>query len=85
MRVDAAFTAPATVTPYYDPMIAKLSVFSKDRPAAIAHMTALLEGTTISPLITNKDFLVEVMNAGDYQQNQVDTTWLERFAKSLSA
>ena len=27
LRVDAAFEAPATVTPYYDPMIAKLSVW----------------------------------------------------------
>jgi acetyl-CoA carboxylase biotin carboxylase subunit len=84
MRVDAAFEAPATVTPYYDPMIAKLSVYAQDRTTAISRMKALLEGTTIRPLTTNKDFLLQVMNAGDYEQNQVDTTWLERFAKSLS-
>ena len=85
IRVDAAFEAPATVTPYYDPMIAKLSVHAHDRASAIERMKALLEATTIRPLTTNKDFLIEVMNAGDYQQNQVDTTWLERFAKTLNS
>ena len=73
------------MTPYYDPMIAKLSVHAHDRASAIERMKALLEATTIRPLTTNKDFLIEVMNAGDYQQNQVDTTWLERFAKTLNS
>jgi 3-methylcrotonyl-CoA carboxylase alpha subunit len=85
IRVDAAFTAPCTVTPYYDPMIAKLSVFSDNRASAIERMTALLSNTHIAPLTTNRDFLIEVMKASDYEQNQVDTTWLERFAKSLHA
>jgi acetyl/propionyl-CoA carboxylase alpha subunit len=85
IRVDAAFTAPCTVTPYYDPMIAKLSVFSDNRASAIERMTALLSSTHIAPLTTNRDFLIEVMKASDYEQNQVDTTWLERFAKSLHA
>ena len=85
IRVDAAFTAPSTVTPYYDPMIAKMSVFADNRASAIARMTALLSSTHIAPLTTNRDFLLEVMKASDYEQNQVDTTWLERFAKSLHA
>ena len=85
IRVDAAFTAPSTVTPYYDPMIAKLSVFADNRKSAIERMTTLLSNTHIAPLTTNRDFLLEVMKASDYEQNNVDTTWLERFAKSLHA
>ena len=82
-RVDPGFAAPSTVTPYYDPMVAKLSAFGSDRNDAINKMTALLQSVEINPLVTNLSFLVTIMNAGDYIENQVDTTWLERFAKTL--
>lgn len=82
-RVDPGFKAPSTVTPYYDPMVAKMSAVGRDRASAIETMRSLLKAVEISPLVTNQSFLIEVMKTGDYQQNQVDTTWLERFAKTL--
>ena len=71
------------VTPFYDPMVAKISVYGNDRGDAIQAMKSFLEELVISPLTTNRDFLIEVMSASDYYENQVDTTWLERFAKAL--
>ena len=82
-RVDPGFTAPSTVTPYYDPMVAKISARGSDRHEAIDTMTNLLKSVEISPLVTNCSFLLAVMKSGDYIENQVDTTWLERFAKTL--
>ena len=81
--MDPGFKAPSTVTPYYDPMVAKMSAAGRDRASAIETMRSLLKAVEISPLVTNQSFLIEVMKTGDYQQNQVDTTWLERFAKTL--
>ena len=83
-RVDPGFNAPSTVTPYYDPMVAKLSAHGANRTVAIQEMTKLLDGVEIRPLVTNRSFLLAVMKASDYVENQVDTTWLERFAKTLS-
>src|SRR5690606_3010686 len=43
IRVDSGYEAGQVVTPYYDPLLAKLIVFAEDRPAAIRRALAAVE------------------------------------------
>ena len=81
VRVDAGVEAPCEVTPYYDPMLAKLVVAGADRPEAIARTRAALGAFVVEPLTTNLAFLATVMEHDDFQAGRYDTGWLERLAK----
>lgn len=84
VRVDSGYHAPTEVTPFYDPMVAKLSASDINREAAITRMSAFLETVNISPLVTNLDLLKKVLEHDDFKGHQVDTQWLEKFAKTLT-
>ena len=81
VRVDAGVEAPCEVTPYYDPMLAKLVVAGADRPEAIARTRAALGAFVVEPLTTNLAFLATVMEHDDFQAGRYDTGWLGRRAK----
>ena len=65
-------------------MVAKLSASDVNREAAITRMSAFLETVNISPLVTNLDLLKKVLEHDDFKGHQVDTQWLEKFAKTLT-
>jgi acetyl-CoA carboxylase, biotin carboxylase subunit len=75
VRVDAGVYAGAEVPIYYDPMIAKLATWGRNRHEAIARMRRALDEFTISgELTTNLDFHRWLMNhplfiAGDFDTN----------------
>jgi acetyl-CoA carboxylase biotin carboxylase subunit len=75
VRVDAGVYAGAEVPIYYDPMIAKLATWGRNRHEAIARMRRALDEFTISgELTTNLDFHRWLMNhplfiAGDFYTN----------------
>ncbi len=48
-RVDSAFTGPGEVSLFYDPMIAKISVWGRDRAEAIGRLRVALDETAILP------------------------------------
>jgi acetyl-CoA carboxylase biotin carboxylase subunit len=75
VRVDAGVYAGAEVPIFYDPMIAKLATWGRNRDEAIARMRRALDEFTISgELTTNLDFHRWLMNhplfiAGDFDTN----------------
>jgi acetyl/propionyl-CoA carboxylase alpha subunit len=75
VRVDAGVYAGAEVSVFYDPMIAKLATWGRDRAEAIARMQrALSEFKITGELSTNLDFHQWLMrhprfNAGDFDTN----------------
>lgn len=50
VRSDSAFTEPGEVSVYYDPMIAKISVWARTRPEALDRMRAALDEARVQPL-----------------------------------
>ena len=69
-RADTGVEEGDTVTPYYDPMIAKLIVHRDSRDAARRGLIAALEDVLVAPLRTNQGFLArcladEAFAAGD--------------------
>ena len=57
VRVETGVRAGDAISPYYDPMIAKLVVHGPDRAAALAALAAALAGTEIAGSTTNTAFL----------------------------
>ena len=63
VRVDAGVREGDTISPYYDPMIAKLIVWGADRAQALARLDAALAQTHIVGLHTNVAFLRRVVRS----------------------
>jgi acetyl-CoA carboxylase biotin carboxylase subunit/3-methylcrotonyl-CoA carboxylase alpha subunit len=89
LRIETGVVEGAEVTPYYDPMIAKIVAHGDDRPKAIARLVAALEGTEIQlvgpagPAATNADFLRRILLSPELGRGEYDTSFAEKLAKSL--
>ncbi len=57
VRWDSAVEPGSAITPYYDPLVAKLVVARPDRQAALDAMSEALEGLVLGPVPTNAGFL----------------------------
>lgn len=78
VRIDAAVEAGIQVTPFYDPMIAKLIVSAKTRDETIARAIAALEQYEITGIKTNLPFLLQVLRAGDFQKGCYTTQFVQQ-------
>ncbi len=85
IRVETGVRAGDTISPYYDPMIAKLVVGGPDRPAALAAFTDALEATEIAGSVTNLAFLCALSRDGDFMDGNVDTGLISRKQEALAA
>ncbi|HRQ60462.1 MAG TPA: acetyl/propionyl/methylcrotonyl-CoA carboxylase subunit alpha [Alphaproteobacteria bacterium] len=83
MRVDTGIEAGDKVTSFYDPMIAKLIVWDKDRADAAAKMLHLLSATKLTGLNTNQEFLAAIFREKDFLKGDVDTGFIPRHEKTL--
>ncbi len=81
LRVESGVRAGAKVTPYYDPMIAKIVGWGETRDAAIAELDRALAGTTIAPCTTNLTFLRRVLADEGFRAGRYDTKLAEALAK----
>lgn len=84
LRIDSGVEAGGKVTPFYDPMIAKIIVWARTREDAILRLAEALDETEISPCVTNKGYLRALCDSEDYRSGQIDTKFAEPFAKQLS-
>lgn len=81
IRVDAGVAAGGKVTPYYDPMIAKVISFGATRAEAIERMKIALDGTHLAPVVTNTSFLRKIVASEEFAKGEYDTSFAEIFAK----
>ena len=76
-RIETWVESGSKVSPFYDPMIAKLIVRGKDRDAAVAAMQAALDATRLAGIETNLRWLRDVTRADDFTSGDVSTRSLE--------
>jgi acetyl/propionyl-CoA carboxylase alpha subunit len=81
IRVDAGVAAGGKVTPFYDPMIAKLVAYGADRAEAIERTRAALAATHLAPIVTNTAFLRDLVDSDAFRRGVCDTGFAEPFAK----
>ncbi|KRG40455.1 3-methylcrotonyl-CoA carboxylase [Stenotrophomonas panacihumi] len=83
VRVDTGVEEGDAITPYYDPMIAKLIVWDVDRVAALRRMRAALAQCEIAGVTTNVDFLRRLVATDSFSHARLDTALIEREQAAL--
>ena len=84
LRIDTGFVEGDTVTPYYDPMIAKIITSGADRTGAVAAMAAALDRVEVSGIVTNLEFLKRVVRHPEFVAAEVDTRFIDRHGAALT-
>jgi 3-methylcrotonyl-CoA carboxylase alpha subunit len=83
VRVDTGVRQGDSITPHYDPMIAKLIVWGEDRSIALGRMRAALATYEIVGVSTNVEFLARVVASGAFSSADLDTGLIERCRAEL--
>lgn len=83
IRIDDGVEAGTQVTPFYDPMIAKVIVTGDTREQAVAKAKVAIEGFHISGIKTNLPFLLGVIEDDDFKRGVYDTQFIQ--SKALKA
>jgi acetyl-CoA carboxylase, biotin carboxylase subunit len=78
VRVDAGYAEGNTVTPYYDPLLAKLCVWGADREAALDRARTAVAGFTIEGIKTNLAFFTELLEDADFTSGAYDTGLIDK-------
>ena len=77
VRVDSGVHTGYTITPFYDSLISKLTVFGRDRDEAIARMKRALYEYIIVGVTTNIPFHKAVMNNEYFRRGELTTHFIE--------
>ena len=85
LRIDSGVEAGGEVTPYYDPMIAKMIAHAASREAALEKLGDALTNTLIAGLRTNLNFLAALCRAPDFAKGNFDTGFIDRNLEKLGA
>ncbi|MDA1099857.1 MAG: ATP-grasp domain-containing protein [Proteobacteria bacterium] len=85
LRVDAGVAPGMAITPYYDPMIAKLIAHGKDRTTALRRLVAGLDRFSITGVQDNSGFLGALLRSPDVRESAGDTTLIDRRLDQLVA
>jgi len=83
-RVDTGVEAGSVISPFYDPMIAKLITHGDTREDAIALLRADLSHLTVWPVRTNAGFLFRLLGDESFTHGQLDTGLIERRGEELT-
>ncbi len=68
------------VTPFYDPMLAKIIVHGSDRADAIMRMKAALDGTYFGGIESNLAYLRQIIATPQFAEGRIVTRTLSEFA-----
>jgi 3-methylcrotonyl-CoA carboxylase alpha subunit len=85
IRIDSGVEAGDDVTPYYDPMIAKIIAHGSDRSQALGRLAQALDRTLVAGPKSNVAFLKALCEAEGFRTGSFDTGFIERHLESLGA
>ena len=85
LRADSGVAAGDTITPHYDPMIAKVIAHGPDRATALAALSDGLAHTQVAGTVTNLGFLRALADHAGFAAGQVDTGLIAREIDALTA
>jgi len=77
-RIETGVEEGSEVSPFYDPMIAKIVVHSNSRQTAIEDLQETLDDTLVYPVKSNAGFLWRCLESRQFQEADLDTGIIER-------
>jgi urea carboxylase len=78
-RIETWIESGAEITPFYDPMLAKIIVRGADRTAALDALRKTLDATCIAGIETNLDYLRQIVADPAFTQGGITTSFLRAF------
>src|SRR5271170_4700075 len=78
VRVDAGYRAGNTVTPFYDPLLAKLCLYGADRDEALQRARQAIAAFAIAGPKTNLAFHAELLTSPEFVSGDYDTSLISR-------
>ncbi|WP_100260485.1 acetyl/propionyl/methylcrotonyl-CoA carboxylase subunit alpha [Qipengyuania seohaensis] len=86
VRVETGVDVGGEITPYYDPMIAKVIVWSDhSREEAVSDLATALCECAVWPVSTNLGFLVRLLEQERFYEFDLDTGFIDQNLESLVA
>ncbi len=77
-RIETGVEEGDAISPFYDPMIAKLVAWGEDRADAIGELAGILDEVEVWPVKTNAGFLFNALLDEDFGAARLDTGFIER-------
>jgi len=82
VRIDAGIREGGEVTPYYDPMVAKLIAHGRDRVDAIRRLMAALDDAPLLGLRHNARFLRDLLDHPAFREARMHTTLIDQWQQA---
>ena len=83
VRIDSGVCQGSEVSPFYDPMMAKMIAHDLDREGAIRSLAWALNDSKIWPVKNNAAFLINALEHPDFASGNIDTGLLQRAGDAL--
>src|SRR5215217_5045978 len=82
-RIETGVEEGDAISPFYDPMIAKLIAAGDSRDEAIEELAAMLDEVEVWPVRTNAGFLFNAVLQPEFGRGEIDTGFIERHLDDL--
>ena len=79
VRIDAGIQEGGEISPWYDPMVAKLIAHGRDRNDAIRRLMAALEDSPLLGVRNNARFLRDLLDHADFRAARMHTTTIDQW------
>lgn len=76
VRIDSGVETGSKISPFYDPMIAKIVAFGPNRETARSKLVAALEDLVLFGVQTNRQFLIEALNKSSFISGEATTAFI---------
>ena len=83
LRIDTGVKEDDQISPFYDPMIAKVIAHAEDRLTAIDDLASALRLTEVWPVRSNAPFLVKALEHSDFTSGAITTSFIESHGSDL--
>ena len=82
-RIETGAEEGDQISPFYDPMVAKLVTWAETREDAIEQLAEIADGVEIWPVRTNAAFIANCLRDEDFEDANLDTGFIERKINDL--
>ncbi|OQX39724.1 MAG: 3-methylcrotonyl-CoA carboxylase [Oceanospirillales bacterium LUC14_002_19_P2] len=84
IRTDAGIETGGTVTPHYDPMLAKIIAWGQDREEARRRLVCAIEDTVLAGLKNNRSWLATILSHPAFICGEATTAFLEQYGDMVA-